>query len=193
MTGSGCFAKGCLFGCAAPLVIVVLTFAVGGTLMGPVVERYRGENAWLDYLARAADFARGASENDAAEPPEEGEADSAAGRPARRPGVTDPAALPADLPVHPRPIDEMYSIGPDHVLAFQRVRGSRKEVIAHFRQAMRRHGWEVKSEAPDQPSTVIIWRKPARHVSVEFVDRGEITEVWLRSLPTRAKAATAPP
>ena len=163
-------------------------------MIGPLAQRFREKSVWAEYVARVVDFA-GLMSKDDPDPPasdersEGGSDDSlAAARNARRPGVGDPSALPKDLPVHPAPLEELYNIGPAHVVVYQRVAGSREAAIAQLREAMRRQGWRVASETPGGSSTIIRWTKGARSCMVEFAHDSGSTEIWLRSLPPGKRA-----
>jgi hypothetical protein len=168
-------------------VLTVILFAVGGQLVGPLVQRFRDQSVWAEYLARAFDFA-GTMSQDEPEAASDDRVVKAAGdstgpaRAARRPGASDPAALPKDLPVHPAPLEALYNVGPTHVVVFQRVAGSRTATIEQFREEMQRQGWKVTSETPGEWSTIIRWAKGTRSCMIEFADDSANTEVWLRSM-----------
>ena len=173
-------------------MLTVTLFAAGGQLFGPLVQRFRDQSVWAEYLARALDFAGTMSEEDA-EPPSDDRGVKAVSdspdslRTARRPGANDPAALPRDLPVHPAPLEALYNIGPTHVVVFQRVAESRAAAVSQFREAMQGQGWKLTSETRGEWSTIVGWAKGDRRCMVEFADDSGSTEVWLRSVAAKKK------
>ncbi|HSJ75786.1 MAG TPA: hypothetical protein VK899_06355, partial [Gemmatimonadales bacterium] len=107
---------------------------------------------------------------------------SASQRSARRPGTSDSTGAPLDLPRIPKSRETLYNVGPDHVLIFQRVDGSRAAAIAQMRDGMHRQGWVLLSENPGEWSTIIRWKKADRISAVEFAEgRSGGTEIWVRS------------
>lgn len=181
---SGCLAKGCLFGCVGPFVLVVVLFALGSHLAGPLLQQLRGRSEWADRAARAVDVVGilspkkdGADEGPAKEP-----ADSTSGRrPSRRSGIADSTAVPQDLPRHPRAVETLYNVGPEHILIYQRVPGPRDAAMAAVREMMRKEGWKLARENPGEWSTLIGWTKGARSCMVEFAADSGATEIWIRS------------
>jgi hypothetical protein len=168
-----------------PFVLLVVLFAVGSHLAGPLLQQLRGRSEWAEYAGRVMDAVGILSQKNEDEPEESASAartdSSAAGRSKRRPGVSDSAAVPRDLPRHPRASETLYNVGPDHVLIYQRVAGTRDAAIARLREAMAQQGWKAASENPGDWSTLIRWTKGNRSCMVEFADDGGSTEIWIRS------------
>ena len=168
----------------------MLALTVGRPYRGARADSLRARYPVVDYALRAKDIISppGARDTGAAGRERAGEdADSgAARRPGKRiAGVNDKGALPADIPVHPKPVGETYSIGGGAVAAFQRVRGPAAPVVAYFRTEMPRRGWQRVSESTAGRATVLLWRKEGRSCRIEVEGGDGVTEVWLRSRAKR--------
>lgn len=168
-----------------PFVLAVVLFAVGGRLFGPLVQHLRDKSQYADYIARGLDALNILSGDDSTdtEVAVNTQGDSGTSRrPARRPGTSDSAGVPPDLPRSPRSRETLYNVGPDHVLIFQRVDGSRAAAIAQMRQGMQRQGWARVSDNPGEWSAIMRWKKTDRISVVEFAeDPSGGTEIWIRS------------
>jgi hypothetical protein len=166
--------------------VVVVLFAAGSHLVGPVVQQLRGKSEYAEYVGRVMDFIGVMSNSD----PEDKSPDqvsrtvgdtAASGRAARKPGVSDSSGVPRDLPLHPGSLETLYNVGPGHVLVYQRVAGLRPAAISQIREAMGRQGWKQMSVSAGDWSTIIRWSKDRRSCSVEFDDDRGATEIWIRS------------
>jgi hypothetical protein len=182
---AGCFAKGCLFGCAVPFVLTVLLIVVGSRLFNPLVQHLRGKNQYAEYIARGLDALNVLSSDDSSDTEVAVDASgdsSVSRRSARRPGTSDPAGVPRDLPRNPKSLETLYNVGPDHILIFQRINGPREAAIAQMRAGMQQQGWALVSENPGDWSTIIRWKKADRISAVEFAEaRSGGTEIWMKS------------
>lgn len=177
-------------------MLTVVLFAVGSRLFGPAVQQLRGKHEYVEYAARVMDFIGIMSSDDSdsgssEEPGGTSDTSTTKGA-ARRSGVSDPSAVPGDLPQHPRATETLYNVGPAHVLIYQRVAGSRDQVIGQLREQMRKQGWKQVSETPGDWSTLVRWTKGERSCMVEFADDSGVTEIWLRSIPPRSRQSTVP-
>jgi hypothetical protein len=180
-----------------PFVLIVVLFAVGGQLLGPLLQQLRGKSEYVEYAARVMDFVGLMSDKDS-----DGESsDEAVGevrdtstsqRAARRPGVSDPSAVPRDLPLHPNAFETLSNVGPSHILVYQRVSGLRDAAIGQLRERMGQQGWKLVSETPGDWSTIIRWSKGTRNCMVEFTDDSGATEIWIRSMVPGSHRSTAP-
>jgi len=163
----------------------VVFFAVGSRLFGPLVQHLRDKSPYVEYIARALDVLNVLSSHDSSETEVAANApgdSSASRRSARRPGTSDSAGVPPDLPRSPKSRETLYNVGPDHVLIFQRVDGSRAASIVQMREGMQRQGWTLVSENPGEWSTIMRWKKADRISAVEFAeDRSGGTEIWIKS------------
>jgi hypothetical protein len=168
-----------------PFVLAVVLFAVGGRLFGPLVQHLRDKNQYAEYIARGLDALNVLSGDDSTDTEVSLNAKGDSGtarRTARRPGTSDSAGVPPDLPRSPRSRETLYNVGPDHVLIFQRVDGPRVGAIAQMRQGMQRQGWALVSDNPGEWSTIMRWKKADRISVVEFAeDPSGRTEIWIRS------------
>lgn len=146
----------------------------------------------MEYVIRAGSYVASSSKEPAtgASGDESSDNPDAPARPVvakRLAGVDDKAALPGDLPVHPKPVDETFSIGEGNVAAFQRVAEPSASVAAYFQRAMASQGWKKSSEAKGGRALVLLWKKTGRSCRIELVDAGRVTEVWLRSRAAPSK------
>ena len=155
----------------------------GSSYIGERMQRLRQEHQWVDFALGVADYVRPARKPDGT-PPTGGDTASAR-RSKRLPGTVDKSALPEDVPVHPKPVHEAYSIGGGHVTAFQRVAGRAAPVLAYFRSAMPKRGWKLMSQQDAGETTILIWGKTDRSCKVELVEAERETEVWLRCQPSK--------
>ena len=188
----------------AGALVAVAALTIGRSAIEDRVDRWRGESPAFDYLVRAVEFVAGLvpkaveqlrdavpdREGDAG--PERGEARRDSGaisvRPApsaRSQGGRGRQALPADLPVYPKPADEAYTVSGGRVTAFQRVRAPASTVLKHFRRAFPDEGWRAAGESSDDGRTVLLWKKGDRTAQLEVVASDGAAEVWLRSSAAR--------
>jgi hypothetical protein len=175
-----------LIGCLGTVVVLVLAVVAGLIVARPALEtrwkEWRAENPWVDMVLGAASVAK-----DMAGGLGGGEetADTAAAnrKPAKRlEGVNDRGAMPADLPLWPRPRVETYSVGQGHAAGFQRVKVQSDSVLRFYRKAMPEKGWKLTTEREGAGGVLLLYSKAGRTARVEVVgaDTG-MTEIWLRS------------
>lgn len=98
----------------------------------------------------------------------------------KEPGETDPALLPDDVVLHPRPLEEAVSIGEDFVVAYQEVGETVAAAVADLRSRWRDRGWRLEDDGPTPGGTVLLFSKGDRSCTVEILEGQGVTEVWLR-------------
>ena len=99
----------------------------------------------------------------------------------RQAGQNAKDRLPEDITVYPDPSAETYNIAANQVTAYQRVAEPLETVRAYFADAMAELGWELLLERQTDAGVQLSWAKAGRNCQVEFIERGDYTEVWLRS------------
>ena len=99
----------------------------------------------------------------------------------RQAGQNAKDRLPEDITVYPNPSAETYNIAANQVTAYQRVAEPIETVRAYFADAMAELGWELLLERQTDAGVQLSWAKAQRNCQIEFIERGDYTEVWLRS------------
>jgi hypothetical protein len=197
----GCLGKGCLFGCLGTVVLAVVALigavTFGGPLIGERLERARKENPGLEFALAALKMLRGSEsaatgeERSATGKSASGEV-AGPGRSKRLPGVNDRSRLPADLPVYPQPVDEIFHIGSGDAAAFQRATRPRREVADWFRREMKTRGWSAVREVGSDRTDVAVYRKGKRSTRLEIADGEDGTEIWIRSTEAPTAGSSTP-
>ena len=184
---SGCGARGCLFGCLTLIAIPVIGFLVARPLLQEQWSRWREENPWVAQVPGVAAVLRDVAGEMGGGP--EAVGDVAAGDTAgggdpsgrRREGVDDKTAMPADLPIWPRPMAETFSVGDEHAAAYQRVNQQPDSVLRFFRRALPAAGWRLEKERAGAGGVLLLYRKGGRIVRVEVVADTAGADIWVRS------------
>jgi hypothetical protein len=171
--GGGCL-RSCLI---ASLVLVVLLVAggVGGFILGRAYIARQLPEWEARYPALGIATGLLHLRGDLSAPGEQ-----PGGPAAKQAGANDRALLPADLPVYAYPLAEAYSIAEAHATGYQRVAESYDAVLAHVRESMPRHGWELVAEQPAQGGQLLLWQKGERDCQIEVVAYEGASELWLR-------------
>lgn len=182
--------RGCLLGCLTPVLVLLVALLIARPTLEEKWAKFRGENPWVAQVPGAAavlkDMAGGMGGGDdtaAADTSESGRS----GKPLQ--GVNDKAAMPADLPLWPRPRDETFNAGEGHAAAYQRVRQPPDSVLRYFRRSMPSKGWRLDKERTGAGGVLLLYRKADRIARVEVVADSAGTDIWLRSRTANA----APP
>ena len=182
----GCGARGCLFGCLTPIVVLGLAVLFALPTLREKWAGFQAEHPWVSQVPAVAGVLKDVV---ASRDTGKTSTDTSSGRapPKQLKGVNDKAAMPKDLPLWPSPKTEAFSAGEGHAAAYQQVRQPSDSVLRYFRRTMPAQGWRLDQERTGAGGTLLLYRKADRIARVEVVAHTAGTDIWLRSRSTAAR------
>ncbi len=180
---SGCGARGCLFGCLTPIVVIGISFVFALPTLSDKWSAFQAENPWVAQVPGvAAVFKDVVASRDTNNDGAAADSTGPGRRSAKRlEGSDDKEAMPKDLPLWPKARSEAYSAGEGHAAAYQEVHQTSDSVLQFFRRAMPARGWRLDKEQIGAGGTLLLYQKSNRIARVEVVADSAGTDVWLRS------------